>query len=88
MNQSLSTMYPLSQDQVDQHQRDGHILLKDVASQEEVNAVCPLIVGHVDEMAKAGETQGRISDYRKMFTQHRMCGAEGWNIDLAALPLR
>jgi ectoine hydroxylase-related dioxygenase (phytanoyl-CoA dioxygenase family) len=69
MNQGLSTMYPLSQDQVGQYQRDGHIFLKNVASQHEVNAVRPLIVGIVDEMAKVGERQGRISAYNKMFTQ-------------------
>ena len=68
-NQGLSTMYPLSQDQVGQYQRDGHILLKDVASQEQLKAVRPLILGIIDEVAKAGETQGRISDYSKMFTQ-------------------
>ncbi|MCX6143593.1 MAG: phytanoyl-CoA dioxygenase family protein [Ignavibacteriales bacterium] len=69
MNQSFSTTYSLSQNQVGQYQRDGHILLENVASKDEVDAVRPLIVGIVDETAKAGETQGRISDYSKMFTQ-------------------
>jgi ectoine hydroxylase-related dioxygenase (phytanoyl-CoA dioxygenase family) len=69
MNQSLSTMYPISQDQIGQYQRDGHILLKNVAAQEDVKVIRPLIIGIVDGVAKAGETQGRISDYSKMFTQ-------------------
>jgi ectoine hydroxylase-related dioxygenase (phytanoyl-CoA dioxygenase family) len=69
MNQGFSTEHPLSQDQVSQYQRDGHIFLKDVASRAEVQAVRPLIIGIVDEMAKVGERQGRISDYSKMFTQ-------------------
>jgi ectoine hydroxylase-related dioxygenase (phytanoyl-CoA dioxygenase family) len=69
MNQSLSSIYPLSQDQVSHYQRDGHIFLKNVASEDVVNEVRPRIVGIVDETAKAGETQGRISDYSKMFTQ-------------------
>lgn len=69
MNQDFSTVYPLSKDQVDQYQRDGHILLNNVASQEEVKAVRSPIIGIVDEVAKAGEVQGRISDYGKMFTQ-------------------
>ena len=69
MDQSLSAMYPLSQDQVSQHQQDGHIFLENVASKDELNAVRPLILGIVDELAKSGERQGRISDYGKMFTQ-------------------
>jgi ectoine hydroxylase-related dioxygenase (phytanoyl-CoA dioxygenase family) len=69
MNHRHSTTYPLSQEQVSQYQREGHIFLKNVASQHEVDAIRPLIVGIVDDMAKVGETQGRISDYSKMFTQ-------------------
>jgi ectoine hydroxylase-related dioxygenase (phytanoyl-CoA dioxygenase family) len=69
MDQGLSTMYALSRDQVSQYQHDGHILLENVASNDEVNAVRSIIVGIVDELAKSGERQGRISDYGKMFTQ-------------------
>jgi ectoine hydroxylase-related dioxygenase (phytanoyl-CoA dioxygenase family) len=69
MSQNLSALYPLSQGQIGQYQRDGHILLKNVASTEDVNGVRPVIIGIVDEIASTKETQGRISDYGKMFTQ-------------------
>jgi ectoine hydroxylase-related dioxygenase (phytanoyl-CoA dioxygenase family) len=69
MNQSLSTEYPISREKVVQYQRDGHLFLKEVASLEVVTAIRPLIMTIVDEVAKAGEKQGRISDYSKMFTQ-------------------
>src|SRR3990172_5838134 len=65
----LSTDYPISREQNEQYQRDGHIFLKSIASQEEVEAYRPLITGIVDEVAKSRDPQGRISDYGKMFTQ-------------------
>lgn len=65
----LSTDYPISDEQRAQYQRDGHIFLRTVASQEEVDAYRPLITSVVDEVAKARDPQGRISDYGKMFTQ-------------------
>lgn len=69
MNQELNAPYQISRDQSDQYQRDGHILLTNVASQEVIRSFRPLIMGVVDEIAGTGETQGRISDYGKMFTQ-------------------
>jgi ectoine hydroxylase-related dioxygenase (phytanoyl-CoA dioxygenase family) len=69
MNSDLSTMYPISQEQVNRYQQDGHIFLKEVASDPLVRGIRPLIMRVVDEVAKARETQGRISDYGKMFTQ-------------------
>lgn len=65
----LSTDYPISREECEQYQRDGHIVLKTVASQEEVDAYRPLITGVVDEVAKTRDPQGRISDYGTMFTQ-------------------
>ncbi len=65
----LSADYPVSGEQHDQYQSDGHIFLKSVASQEEVEAYRPLITGVVDGVAKSQDPQGRISDYGKMFTQ-------------------
>lgn len=65
----LSADYPISREQHEQYQHDGHIFLKGVASQEEVEAFRPLISGVVDDVAKSRDPQGRISDYGKMFTQ-------------------
>jgi ectoine hydroxylase-related dioxygenase (phytanoyl-CoA dioxygenase family) len=69
MNQGLATPYQISHDQVAQYRGDGHIFLENVASQEVIRSIRPSIMGAVDEIVKAGETQGRISDYGKMFTQ-------------------
>lgn len=65
----LSSDYPITKDQHDTYRRDGHIILRGVASAEEVQAFRPLITGIVDEMARAKDRQGRISDYSAMFTQ-------------------
>jgi hypothetical protein len=65
----LSSLYSVSKEQVEEYQHDGHILLENVASQSEVDADRPLILGIVDEVARERDTQGRISDYGKMFTQ-------------------
>lgn len=65
----LSSDYPISGEQHEQYQRDGHIFLNNVASREEVDAYRPLITGVVDDVAKVRDPQGRISDYGKMFTQ-------------------
>lgn len=50
-----------------QFERNGHILMRDVASRDEVTAWRPaiqsLIAGH------ASDPQGRIDDYSKLFTQ-------------------
>jgi ectoine hydroxylase-related dioxygenase (phytanoyl-CoA dioxygenase family) len=69
MNQIQDIPYQLTRDQVSLYQRSGHILLRNVASRDEVNAIRPRIMNVVDDLAKAGEKQGRISDYGKMFTQ-------------------
>ena len=65
----LAAEYPITPEQHEQYQRNGHIMLRDVATEEVVNAVRPLITGIVDEIARTKDSQGRISDYSAMFTQ-------------------
>jgi ectoine hydroxylase-related dioxygenase (phytanoyl-CoA dioxygenase family) len=65
----LSSIYSISNEQVEEYQVGGHIFLKNVASQNELNEYRPLILEIVDEVARERDVQGRISDYGKMFTQ-------------------
>jgi ectoine hydroxylase-related dioxygenase (phytanoyl-CoA dioxygenase family) len=71
MSQSpdCSSEYVISPDLAAQYRRDGHIFLKSVASQNEINEYRPHILEIVDEVSREGDTQGRISDYGKMFRQ-------------------
>lgn len=70
MNQlsNYFSRYPVSREQSQNYQREGHILLKNVASRDEVEVYRHLITGVVDEVVKVHDSQGRISDYGKMFT--------------------
>ncbi|MBI3586117.1 MAG: phytanoyl-CoA dioxygenase family protein [Ignavibacteriales bacterium] len=66
---NLSKEHPISAEQKKAYQQDGHIILRGVASSEEVGFFRPLISGIVDEVAQSKDPQGRITDYSKMFTQ-------------------
>lgn len=65
----LSKEYPVSPEQRTSYQRDGHLLLRGVASREELGIYQPMITGIVDEVAAQKDAQGRITDYSRMFTQ-------------------
>jgi len=65
----LSSEYPIMKDHFEAYQRGGHILLRGIASAEEVRAYRPLVTSIVDEVARTRDKQGRISDYSAMFTQ-------------------
>jgi ectoine hydroxylase-related dioxygenase (phytanoyl-CoA dioxygenase family) len=65
----LSSPYSLSEQEVGEYQHDGHVFLRNVASQSEIDEYRPMILGIVDEVARERDTQKRISDYGKMFTQ-------------------
>jgi ectoine hydroxylase-related dioxygenase (phytanoyl-CoA dioxygenase family) len=71
MDQSpdFSSIYPVSREQSAEYQRDGHIFLKSIAAQAELDLYRPLITEIVDAVARARDTQGRISNYSGMFTQ-------------------
>ena len=68
-NANLSTKYRLTTEQCNSYRRDGHIVLRGVASREDVDLVRPAISGVVDEVARSKDTQGRTDDYSRMFTQ-------------------
>jgi ectoine hydroxylase-related dioxygenase (phytanoyl-CoA dioxygenase family) len=54
---------------IDAFRRYGHVLVRGIASREEVQAYRPVIQKVVDEVARQHDTQGRIDDYSKLFTQ-------------------
>jgi hypothetical protein len=54
---------------VEAFRRDGHVRLSALASRAEVDAYRPAIAAVVDGVAGRGDTQGRIDDYNRLFTQ-------------------
>jgi ectoine hydroxylase-related dioxygenase (phytanoyl-CoA dioxygenase family) len=65
----LQTDYPLSNDQIQAYARDGHILLRSVASREEIDAVRPLLQDVVRKAAEAKAASGKTGGYAPFFTQ-------------------
>jgi len=49
--------------------RDGHALVRGLATAAELAAWRPVIAEVVEEMARRDDPQGRIDDYSKLFTQ-------------------
>ena len=54
---------------VESFQRDGHVVVPALASREQVDSFRPVIASVVDDVAQRHETQRRIDDYSKLFTQ-------------------
>ncbi len=66
---SLDTPYFLSPDELKVYREDGHILLRNVASAEEVAAYRPVVEQVMNEWTRKAETQGRIETYGTFFQQ-------------------
>ena len=66
---NLSSSYNVPADAREAYRRNGHALLRGVASAGELVVVRPLLRSIVDDVARQKNTQGRISDYSAMFTQ-------------------
>ena len=54
---------------VESFRRDGHVLVRGVATRDEIAACRPVIQNVVADVASRGDSQGRIDDYSKLFTQ-------------------
>jgi hypothetical protein len=65
----LSSDYPLTQDQKNDFARDGHILLRGVASPEEVAAYRPVITAAVDRFKTEMRPMEERDTYGKAFLQ-------------------
>ena len=66
---ALETEYKISQDQVEQFQQDGHILLRKVCSIEELKGYRTAICAAVDDYAKTQEELSKRNTYGKAFLQ-------------------
>lgn len=65
----LDSDYHIAQDQVRQYQRDGHILLRNVCSKEEINSYRGYINKFVQEHAKTKGDLSQRDTYGKAFLQ-------------------
>ncbi len=61
--------YPLGVPETLQYRRDGHILLRSVASPSTIGTYRPYIREVVREKARQNDSQGRIEDYSSLFIQ-------------------
>lgn len=66
---NLARPYPLTEGICTEYRRDGHVLLRGVATPEEVAHFRPIISGIVDDVARKRDKQKRLDDYSAMFTQ-------------------
>jgi ectoine hydroxylase-related dioxygenase (phytanoyl-CoA dioxygenase family) len=65
----LSKPYTLAPAQSAQYHHDGHILLRGVASPEEIDYFRPLITGLVDEVALSRDMRVRLGESHTLFTE-------------------
>jgi ectoine hydroxylase-related dioxygenase (phytanoyl-CoA dioxygenase family) len=65
----LNSIYSLASDQIRSYQENGHILLRGVASREEVQWFRPRIKEVVERAALQKDSQKRIEDYTRLFFQ-------------------
>lgn len=61
--------YPVSPAQIASYLEHGHVLIRSLASAEEVGNIRPEIDRVLDDAAAGNDTQGRIDDYSSLFRQ-------------------
>jgi ectoine hydroxylase-related dioxygenase (phytanoyl-CoA dioxygenase family) len=66
---SLDSLYPVTEEESRQYQRDGHILLRGLASRSDIAAYRPEIQRTLRDLSERKEAQGRIEDYSSHFVQ-------------------
>lgn len=65
----LDSDHPLDPALAQAFRRDGHVLVRGLASREEVEAYRPVIADVVRQVTSQRDTQGRIDDYSRLFIQ-------------------
>jgi ectoine hydroxylase-related dioxygenase (phytanoyl-CoA dioxygenase family) len=65
----LATKYPLTADQAEQYRKDGHILLRGVATPEEIAHFRSLILAYVEEVIHEHGTRVQLEDATTLFTR-------------------
>lgn len=66
---ALQNVYALDALTVEAYRRDGHVLVRGLATAAEVAAYRPHIARALDAMAATRDPQGRLDDYGRLFTQ-------------------
>ena len=62
-------MKSLNEQAVADFQRDGHVVVRGIATAGEIASYGPVLEQVVEETASRADRQGRIDDYSKLFTQ-------------------
>ena len=73
----LATDHALREEDIAAFLRDGHVRVRGLASRTEVEAYRPAIRRVLDAVAARHDTQGRIDDYNRLFTQV----TNAWRLD-------
>jgi ectoine hydroxylase-related dioxygenase (phytanoyl-CoA dioxygenase family) len=73
----LDGNYPLGEEQVASYRRNGHVLLRGVASAGELAPYRTAILGVVESVTHRHDPQGRLDDYGSLFTQV----TNAWRLD-------
>ncbi len=73
-------MTPPTEQTVPGFRRDGHVVVRGIASAPEIESYRPVLEQVVEEVAKKDDRQGRIDDYSKLFTQV----TNAWRVSAAA----
>lgn len=68
-NNLLNTPLPITDDQARQYQREGHLLVRGLATSNEIAQYRPMIQQTLREVSEKKEVQGRIEDYSSLFVQ-------------------
>jgi ectoine hydroxylase-related dioxygenase (phytanoyl-CoA dioxygenase family) len=73
------TPYQVSPAQIASYRENGHVLIRSLASPEEVGNILPAIDRVLDDAVVRNDTQGRIDDYSSLFRQvtNVWCLSEG-----------
>lgn len=66
---SLESLHEVDAPTIDSYRRDGHVVVREVATRDAIEAYRPVLQSIVDEVVSRQERQGRIDDYSKLFTQ-------------------
>ncbi|MEK7671843.1 MAG: phytanoyl-CoA dioxygenase family protein [Bacteroidota bacterium] len=70
-NNSLNTPFPITDDHVQQYQHDGHLLVRGLATSNEIAECRPRIQQTLREVSEKKEVQGRIEEYSSLFVLAR-----------------
>jgi ectoine hydroxylase-related dioxygenase (phytanoyl-CoA dioxygenase family) len=73
----LTSDHALRKEDIAAFLRDGHVRVRGLAAREEVEAYRPAIRRVLDAVAARRDTQGRIDDYNRLFTQV----TNAWRLD-------